>query len=279
MQKFVIDLVEAKPRAMLDYTYMNKYSVDAGFKVCVDVVHRMKAAGMFSTNPAYKVLYSLSPPALFYQDGAMTEDVQFTREYDMDSDQTSPRFKDGFFKFSNAEDSESLALIIEVRNIVTTNKVRIVSAQATSLWGAIPIFRKKSQYVDSGCHCVPLFEGRVPSAALSASDVYDYITGELKKGKKDSPVKLMHGASVILRLVDGSVDEFEKRSTKSTEVNKKYIDLVCSASAKGNLVYDYSPETYEIKKPLSKIMGSEEDTKALNVAMAEATGIKHYIFS
>ena len=65
---------------------MKEYTAESGFKVCIDGLHKMKGGGVFSSAPFYKALYLLNPPALFYQDGSMTEDVQVS---DSDSKERS----------------------------------------------------------------------------------------------------------------------------------------------------------------------------------------------
>ena len=285
VEEYVKKNLETNPKSMIDYTFMQPYAVDSGFKFCIDGLHRMTGGGMFSAAPFFKALYLLSPPALFYEDGGMTEDVQFTREYDVESEQLAPNFKDGLFKYTHVEESESLCVIIEVREISTKKKEKVVSDQEQSLWAALPVFRKNSRYVDSGCFCLPIFEGKVPQQALEASDIYEWLASNLKekKKKKDGGVQLKHGASCIVRLVDSCVEEFSEKVKKHNQVNMNYISAVCAASGKAELIYDYSPTGEEsISKPISKLFGKADqdaELKAVNIAMAEATGVKHYIFS
>lgn len=262
---------------------MKEYMAESGFKVWVDGLHKVKGGGVFSNAPFYKVLYLLNPPALFYQDGSMTEEVQFTREYDIDSDQTAPVFKDDAFKW-NAEDSENLSLIFEVRSIAKKKKDFNVSSQQESMWTALPVFRKSSRYVDSGCFCLPLFEGKVPQAALDATDIYEWICSDIKKSKKDRTVNLSStSSSVIVRIADSCVEEFGVRQTDTKAVNSKYIKMTCAASGKKADAYDYNPGA-EVGKPLSKLLTKKEqadrdaELKEINKAMASATNIRHYIF-
>eukprot|EP00519_Triparma_laevis_P002471 CAMPEP_0182506334 /NCGR_PEP_ID=MMETSP1321-20130603/20971_1 /TAXON_ID=91990 /ORGANISM="Bolidomonas sp., Strain RCC1657" /LENGTH=1787 /DNA_ID=CAMNT_0024712049 /DNA_START=223 /DNA_END=5583 /DNA_ORIENTATION=- len=264
-ETWITKTLEGKTAGFLDYTFMKEYSTESGFKVCIDGLHKMKGGGVFSSAPFYKALYLLNPPALFYQDGSMTEDVQFTREYDIDSDQTAPIFKDNFFKW-NAEDSASMSLIVEVRAITKKKKEFVVSDQPESYWGALPIFRKEepwTRYVASGCYNIPLFEGKVPQAALDAEDIYDWICSDLKKPKKEKTVVLSSlNSSAVIRIVDSCVEEFTERQKTVNMVNQDYIKKVVAAAGKNLDAYDYNP-SMEPGKPVSKLLASKKDEERL----------------
>ncbi|GMI51640.1 hypothetical protein TeGR_g5817, partial [Tetraparma gracilis] len=65
-------------------------------------------------------------------------------------------------------------------------------------------------------------------------------------------------------------------------VNMKYVGMVCDATKKADMIYDYSPGDDPGKKPIAKLFGKADkdaEMTALNIAMAEATGVKHYIFN
>ena len=191
--------------------------------------------------------------------------------------------QDDAFKW-NAEDSENLSLIFEVRNISKKKKEFVVSSQPESMWTALPIFRKNTRYVDSGCFTLPLFEGKVPQAALDASDIYEWICADIKKGKKERMVDLSSGnSSLVVRIADACVDEFTERQTDSKFINSQYVRKACAAAGKEAGKFDYNPGA-EIGKPMAKLLGNKKDQdrvaelKEINKAMAAATGITHYIF-
>ena len=289
--EFISNAVGMKPGSYLDYTFMNKLDLNTGFKVAIDGLHRMKAGGVFSSTPFYKVMYLLSPPAMFYETGgSMTDEVEFTRQYDLSSDQTSPKFLDKFFEYKNlATESESMALILEVRSITVKKKEKVVSGQGESLWAALPIFKQEDKnYVDSGCFCIPTFEGKVPPAMVGSNapdDVYEWICNELKKPKKESPaVHLNYGGSVILRLVDGFVDEFQEPQGAASKISMKYVQQVCAAAGKSSQIYDYDPQAAVGKKTIAKLCGSNQEQELIQVnkAMAGPKGLglsdTHYTF-
>ena len=274
------------PKNMIDYTFMTRFNESSGFKFCVDGLHRMTGGGMFSAAPFFKAIYTQCPPSDFYKEPPMTGSVNFTRSYDVDSDQLAPRFKDEFVKYNTENEKEGMCMIVEIRTIAIKKRSKVVSEQDTGLWTALPVFRPEAgsaaSYVDSGCFCLPVFEGKVPAAALDASDIYEWICATLKSGKKkkDGGLELKHGASVIVRLVDSCVEEFGSRATKSKDVNMKYVGRVCDAARKADLIYDYDASSQGVtKKPVSKLFGKSDQDKELmdlNWAMVKSAKIDHY---
>jgi hypothetical protein len=282
MVEHVKEKVEEKPRNMMDYTFMSKYQPDNGFKFCVDGLNKMAEGGFMSSTPFYKVLYLLSPPALFYQDPPMTEDIQFTREYDLKSEQGAPKFNDGYFKYAGVPDDESLSIIMEIRHVSMVKKAWTVSEQDKSLWSVLPIFRS-SGYVDSGCFLLPVFSGKVPQKLLEESDPYAWICGELGKKAKEKPAaSLVAGGSVVVRLSDCLVEEFEGVVKNNNVVDRKYVYRVVKAAGSkvnvGQYGYDPAAPDCKEKKSVGKLVKGGGTLKDLNVRLAEATSITHYLF-
>lgn len=81
-----------KPEDSIALDRIAIYQPDIGFKVSIDGLHNMPSKKNF-----YKAIYCLAPPAPFYQDPKLTEDVQFTTMLNWDSVNLSPEFTDGFF--------------------------------------------------------------------------------------------------------------------------------------------------------------------------------------
>jgi len=288
MEQFISENFGGKLTGYLDYTYMNQYNTETGFKVTIDGLHRMKGGSFTRNAPFYKVLYTLSPPAMFYEtNGSMTTDVEFTRQYDVNSEQNAPKFMDKAFEYKNlGTDGDNMVLVMEVRSLSLKKKAWQVSDQASSMWGVLPIFKKNNKnYVDSGCFCVPLFEGKVPSDAVGSNtpdDIYDFIEKEMKKSKKEKPLILHHGASVIVRLVDSCVEEFEDPVNDLKHVNMKYVQRACEISGKALGTYDYDPKAEPGKKNITKLAGKEgeKELAKINISMRNGCGFdeNHYNF-
>ena len=151
----------------------------------------------------------------------------------------------------------------------------------------MPIFRKEepwTRYVASGCYNIPLFEGKVPQAALDADDIYEWICEDMKKSKKERAVIISgSSSSAVIRIVDSCVEEFMERQKTPATVNQDYIRKVCSAGGKNADAYDYNPST-ETAKAVGKLLDSKKDEerlgelKEINKAMASATNINHYLW-
>jgi hypothetical protein len=127
-QEWIATKLGGKPAQLLDPTYLLTYQQDLGFKVAVDGLLNLPSPGLLQAPKFYKVVYLLSPPALYYNDPPLTDDTHMTREYvstsalppmfpvtlmqfltmwcdalstpqDLDSPVTAPLFKDGFTQF------------------------------------------------------------------------------------------------------------------------------------------------------------------------------------
>lgn len=81
-------------RSFIDLAFLAKYQPNAGFRVSIDAVHNLPKPALI------KVVYCLSPPAPYYQDPIMTEDVDFTVGHDWDISAVSPHFTDGYHVYS-----------------------------------------------------------------------------------------------------------------------------------------------------------------------------------
>lgn len=284
MREYIQDKVAEKPRNMLNYTKMAPYAPgqnmgSSAFKISIDGLYKMPGGGMFGKTPFYKAVYSLNP-GLYYSDPPMFDEAHFTRGYVLSSDQTCPRFDDGWCTFNDIAIDDALSAIIEVRT-VTHKKEYLVSEQSVSLWGILPILN--GNYVNSGVFSLPLFEGKVPQAVLESARPYEFIVAELKKKPKERKVNLggNNGELVIARLSDTLVSEYEDPAWtyKSGLIDTRYSDIVARAASKPGNFYEYNGNL-KIKKTVEKLCGkdgSEVVTKALNKAMAKATNITHYV--
>ena len=88
--------------------------------------------------------------------------------------------------------------------------------------------------------------------------------------------------SIVVRLVDGCVEEFEDPVKDVKYVNKKYVYAACEAAKKSPNVYDYDPKGEPGKKNIEKLTGKEGDKllAKVNIAMRNGCGMdeNHYSF-
>jgi hypothetical protein len=114
---------------MIDYRWITGYWPDSGFTVTVAALLNMKAAsgGAFAKPNMYKVLYSLLLPGLFYRELPMTDQAEFTLQYDMTSTHTNPRFVDPATLYTHVKQEAAQCLIIDVRSMRIDGKVTSTS--------------------------------------------------------------------------------------------------------------------------------------------------------
>lgn len=92
-------------------------------------------------------------------------------------------------------------VIIDVREVlIEENTIKPVG------WTILPIF-SSDEYVKSGVFQLPLYQGKVSLKAITdmlESDPISYLRNAVSN--KLGPIKYLHPASVLLRLVDGQRD-------------------------------------------------------------------------
>jgi hypothetical protein len=141
-------------RGTLDYNYTVPYHIDSG--ICVNIhslfnmpdysieisaegnaknsggggfggllVGKSKDAGGSSNKIAFlhKVISSLSPPALYYQDPPLSDHVYWTKTADFTKHLRNPTFRDDNYCFYPAEMSFNLYLILDVRTVRISTSV------------------------------------------------------------------------------------------------------------------------------------------------------------
>ena len=137
----ISELLKGQPQEFLNGTFFAAYNAAAGFRVAVDGllnVGSVKVGGSKKKKKLFKVLYSLSPPALFYGDPKLTDDVKFTQEAIMNSPQTSPGFNDGYQSYRDVAYDPCLELILDVWAFTIEKDGSFVGEPVA--WAAAPIF-------------------------------------------------------------------------------------------------------------------------------------------
>ena len=184
---------EPRVKSMIDFTAVNQYRPDLGVSIAIDSFVNMVPSkkGWQSGSGAgsaeiYKAVYFITPPAFFKENPPLTEDAHFTRELDLDSPLTAPRYRDGLVDFRNLAFNESTLLLIEVRRMRKMGKKRKglplgsgfyeIAPPSEGYWTAIPLFlshtfegRGNFPCVATGGYVLPLFEGAIPEAFIDLS--------------------------------------------------------------------------------------------------------------
>jgi len=70
-----------KPTNFMTMSHLLRYQPDIGFKVSIDGLCNLPSVGLLGTAKLYKVVFCLSPPALYYSSPPVTTDAHFTRAY------------------------------------------------------------------------------------------------------------------------------------------------------------------------------------------------------
>jgi len=295
--------VEGKPAgkaedAMLDYTYMNPYQEDLGFKVVVDGLNNMPYPSGFSAKPTfYKVVFTLSPPGFYFNEGEtrLANEAFFTLSYDLGSHRSSPRFTDIIHPFEHVEYRPEMLVVFEVRKVqyvmAQGNPRFLVDPPEKGYWSAMRVFKKDEKgvplkYVDSGCTVLPLFAGRVPKDLLTAEDPWRWILDDVVRNRSFRQCSVVEkGAGISVRLVDAQVDAFHQPESKP--INYQYLNYLLDIEELG-LAFppymEYEKGDNAKKQVLAVVPASyrktQEETnefaKLVNRKFSEETGIDHY---
>jgi hypothetical protein len=156
----------ALPR--FDMNQLAKFNPAAGFKVHIDACHNVHQAkiplpsGQTAGGKDMPfVIYSLSPPGSYYQAYRLTDGVQCTKAWDMDSLLRSPHFVDSYNVFKDVRFNPNMLLIVDVREVVYKDLHRdFMLPPACIGWTVLPLFTHDG-YVRTGSYQLPLFKGEV----------------------------------------------------------------------------------------------------------------------
>lgn len=186
---------EARPSRFLDYLHAARYQPDAGFRAAVVGVHRQPKG-------EYTVAIScLSPPAPYFQEPRLTDDVTFTAEVDWDSPQSSPRFAARYETYTGEALNESLMLVVQVLSVKLDKRG---AAKLTPVgWAVLPIFDDDG-FVRTGAWQVPALRGSPSQELLRLMEQrppYEVIEEEAARGRRGR-ARYAEPMSVFINLID-----------------------------------------------------------------------------
>ena len=256
-----------------DIVHIAPCSSESGIKVQIQRLINLKKPGFRAKPKLYKVIYSMSPPGLFYTEPKLTDDTAFTTSHDWNSSYAQQQFADAAHCFRDISPCPDAVLIVEIRELVVANKSDL-DVQSHS-WGVLPLFQD-GIYTRSGIHQVPLFEGP-PNAEMlkeyhSDPEVpwQEFLAVEMRS--KRSRIKFLKGfPSLIVLVVDGQITECVSLSTVDTSlVPTSLLDK-----------FKYIPANQTkstIAKLIPKKTSQEDFERELNMFFKNVTGISHYVF-
>ena len=247
------------------------YSLDAGLLVSVQMLFNMPQGGMFAPKGLiYKAIYSLSPPGLFYKDPPLSDAAHFTINDDLDQPSTCPAWSDEFNAFNPSQLEEGLCVVVDVRTL-RVEKPRDAKADPKifieptnvrkSYWTILPLAKEKLfgqgySYVMQGAFQLPLLEGPVQSDILSSPVAIREIYARLGPSAKGNALKLVPGASVIVRVMNPLLKSvFEKDSTSwKSNINTMYLERFVSAAKAKIDQFKFDPKKMaSIKSTLAQV--------------------------
>jgi hypothetical protein len=103
-------------RKLINFSYTAPYSVDSGIAVNILSLYNVPDGSGFLSNDAiiYKVIYSMTPPGLYYKEPPLSEGVKFTRLHDFEKPGKAPVFSDGAVILTPNQMEESLYLLLGI---------------------------------------------------------------------------------------------------------------------------------------------------------------------
>mmetsp|Transcript_10745 Transcript_10745/g.16311 ORF Transcript_10745/g.16311 Transcript_10745/m.16311 type:complete len:1747 (+) Transcript_10745:218-5458(+) len=286
-------------RMVLNYALTTPYSFDSGVSLSINELHNLPESGMFGTNDVlYKVIYSTSPPGLFYKEPPLAEGVHFTRDVNVESCLKHPAYNDGFCTFHPTSIEKKLCFIFDVRSInleySKTKSDYDIQVQPTvkrkSFWTIFPFgteIIKKVGYthVVSGVYQLPLIEGPVNQSVIESDHPFEELIRVLSM--KKSPLKLCEsGASILVRVLNPLLENILSDTMQhwKDHINTQYMkELIKAAQTSGAgpktdvFVYDMSKflGAKTIDKHFKKTSDIKKLMKNVNLQFAQHTQITH----
>ena len=148
--KWIKKRMGGKPTGQLDTACITSYNPDEGFAVQVLGIHGFKGV-----KSPMKAIYSLNPPASFYQEPKYTADVGFTKHYNWELGRETQSFVDDMYKWKGQPFHPNLLLIVDVKYLdLKKGEMNLIDAG----WTVIPIFNEKG-HVNHGAFRLPVFTG------------------------------------------------------------------------------------------------------------------------
>jgi len=272
----------------LDYSYCVPYSAEAGVLVSIEMLHNMPQGGLWAAKGImFKVIYSLSPPGLFYKDPPLPEGTKFTTNDNLDAPIPCPSWTDGFRVMKPPSLEEGLCLIIDVRTLRAEKprdpkadpKIIVEPPQTRkSYWTILPLAKERSQdqgylYLRAGNFQVPLIEGPVPTDILAKPVAIKEVFARLQSNDKGIMLKLAAGASILVRVQNPLLKEYFYKNSDSTwkqNVNTRLLEQMVAAQAKTGKIkldtFKFDLQKFSSQKStLSQLPSFDDKSKFLKI--------------
>jgi hypothetical protein len=260
----------------MNWTYCVPYSLDTGLSVSVDCIYNLPDASTSSSLFAlpsgviYKAIYSILPPGLFYKEPPLSEQVKFTVNSNLDSNNRAPTFSDGYNQFFPPRLSEQTYLLIDIRSVKISTPAAGTSADPftvevqppgakNSYWTILPLSKelfagRGFDYVNTGVFCLPLIQGSLESCkdVITDNQPLQRLLAKLKMPNNNPNNCRLNesGASVIVRVVnpltrhlwcnelkDDILFQADRRTTSALHtdvINTAMVDTLLTAAKAGN---------------------------------------------
>ncbi|ETV85151.1 hypothetical protein, variant 1 [Aphanomyces astaci] len=175
-------------------TTMFPYIPEMGFRIAIDGLVNVPSGCL------YKVVTCISPPAPFYQDPKMTDDVHMTISYNWTSAQAYPEFQDGYITFRDVPEfpNTDLLVVFDVRGVKQV-KGTWVSHQVG--WAYLKLLNT-SHCIAAGSFQLPLFSGAMSLDLLQHDMALDALI-DAETAKKKGLISYLPGMSLCIRVEDG----------------------------------------------------------------------------
>jgi hypothetical protein len=281
-------------RSNIDYSFCTPYTHDTGLSISVKMLYNMPSGGLFGPKGiVFKVIYSISPPGLFYKDPPLTDGTHFTVNDDFDQPISCPSWTDEPCILFPGALEEAQCLILDIRTLrlekprdVKMDPKVVIEPPSTrkSFWAILPLAKEKLvglgyNYVQTGNFQVPLIEGAVPTDILANSNPFREVVSRLSSSAKGNSLKVVAGASVLVcvknPLLSGLLDRdiLDWRTSLNTKVLERLVQA--SSSKLDQFTFDMKKfaGTKSTASQLPVVDDKKKITKIINKRFAESTGI------
>ena len=249
--EWIEERLSGRPSQFIEFSFVCKYQSEAGFKISIEQLHNLPT-GFGGSCALTKCIYCLSPPAPYYEDPKLTEEVCFTTMHDWDSPQYSPKFLDGFHAYRDVNYDENLIVIIDIKWVKEKKGKKIVTDNLG--WTVLQVFNEDG-YVRSGYYQLPVFQGVITKNLIDEMQMetaWPLLAREMqtKKGR----AKLLTSCSCFVKLIDEQLDGNLDLSEEQLD------DSLVPRHLKQKYAYDPIKRNSK-KKKLRKLMGKNQGSK------------------
>ena len=246
--EWIEERLSGRPSQFIDFAFVCKYQAEAGFKISIEQLHNLPT-GFGGSCALTKCIYCLSPPAPYYEDPKLTEEVCFTTKHEWDSPQYSPQFLDGFYAYRDVNYDENLIVIIDIK-WVKEKKGKLTVTDTG--WTVLQVFNEDG-YVRSGYYQLPVFQGVITKDLIDEMQMetaWPLLAREMQK--KKGRAKLLTACSCFVKIIDEQIDGNFDLSDEQLD------DSLVPRHLKQKYAYD--PVKRMKKKKLRKLMGKNQGT-------------------